>query len=72
MFQRTQKARDNTHAHTGYVSEFTQFIDEFMEKHPEVEENRRRGWKIFWDRKVDFEDLEKAARDSVPVTDHDS
>lgn len=51
----------------GYVSEFTQFIDKFLEEHPEVVENQRTGWYIFWNRKVDFEELKKASEDSVPT-----
>lgn len=53
--------------HAGYVSEFTQFMDKFLEEHPEVIENERRGWRIFWDRKVDLAELKKASEDSVPT-----
>jgi hypothetical protein len=51
--------------HSGYVSEFTQFIDQFIEQHPEVSENRRRGWYIFWDKRVDLDELERAKKDNV-------
>lgn len=49
-----------------YVSEFEQFMNRFLEEHPEVPEDQRRGRLIYWDQKVDLADLEKAARDSVP------
>lgn len=53
--------------HTGYVSEFTQFIDHFLEEHPECVEDQHRGWNLFWDHKVDFAELELAEKDHVPV-----
>ena len=53
--------------HGGYVSEFTQFMDTFLKEHPAVVENERRGWYIFWDRRVDLEELKKANQDSVPT-----
>ena len=53
--------------HGGYVSEFTQFMDTFLQEHPDVIENERRGWYIFWDRHVDLGELKKAKEDSVPT-----
>ena len=52
---------------TGYVSEFTLFMDKFLEEHPEVVENQHNGWHIFWDRNVDLGELKKAGEDSVPT-----
>lgn len=49
-----------------YVSEFEQFMNRFLEEHPEVQEDQRRGRLIYWDHKVDLAALEKAAKDSVP------
>jgi hypothetical protein len=57
--------------HAGYVSEFEQFMDKFLGEHPEVVEDQRRGWYIFWNRKVDFEELNKASEDSVPTKGYD-
>jgi len=51
---------------TGYVSEFTQFMNQYLAKHPEVVEDQKRGWGIFWDRKVDRAAIKKAEEDSVP------
>jgi hypothetical protein len=53
--------------HGGYVSEFTRFMNAFLQEHPEVVENQRKGWTIFWDSKVDFDALEKAREDGVPT-----
>jgi len=49
---------------SGYVSEFTQFIDTFLKEHPDVVEDQHTGWNIFWDHDVDFDALSRA--DGVP------
>ncbi|MES2320124.1 MAG: DUF3460 family protein [Pseudomonadota bacterium] len=51
----------------GYVSEFEQFMDNFIATHPEAERNRRRGWGIWWDHRVDLDELDKQHADEVPV-----
>lgn len=53
--------------HGGYVSEFDQFINDFLVHHPEVEEDQKRAWYIWWDHRVDLKDLEKQQEDTVPV-----
>jgi hypothetical protein len=35
-----------------YESEHTRFIREMMQKHPEWQEDQRRGRAIWWDRKL--------------------
>lgn len=50
----------------GYVSEFTEFINRFMENHPEEEEEQRTGRALYWDHKVDLTAQEGAGKDSVP------
>ena len=50
----------------GYVSEFDQFMDGFLARHPEVEEDRQRGWYIWWDHRVDLDELDKQRKDTVP------
>ena len=50
----------------GYVSEFEQFLGEFMHRHPEVEASQREGWRQFWERDVDFEEWKEQASDRVP------
>ena len=54
-----------------YVSSFTQFMDMFLENHPEVVEDQRLGWRIFWDRQVNFDELRQANEDSIPVKGYD-
>ncbi len=53
--------------HTGYVSEFDQFLHGFLAQHPEVQEDRQRGWYIWWDHRLDLDELDKQRKDSVPV-----
>ncbi len=50
-----------------YVSEFTHFMDHFLEEHPEVIKDQRIGWRLYWDKRVDQTAQEKAEHDSVPA-----
>ena len=50
----------------GYVSEFEQFMQGYLASHPEAERERRRGWNIWWDHRVDLDELDKQRADSVP------
>jgi len=50
-----------------YVSEFTAFMNAYLEEHPEVVADQARGRAIYWDRKVNFEELKKEAEDSAPA-----
>ena len=47
-----------------YESEHTRFMREMLAEHPEWVEDQRRGRAIWWDRKVDPEDLKKRREDS--------
>lgn len=49
-----------------YVSEFTSFIEGFLDQHPEVVEDQRRGWLIWWDHKIDMQAQEEAAMEREP------
>lgn len=49
-----------------YVSEFTAFINRYLEEHPEVEKDQHRGWRIWWDKQLDLKALEDAEKDNVP------
>lgn len=57
----------HSHPAQGYVSDFDQFLTDYLEQHPEVVEDRQRGWNIWWDHRLDLDDLEKQRKDSVPV-----
>ena len=50
-----------------YVSEFENFLNGYLERHPDVKEDQQRGWYIWWDHRVDLDELDKQRRDSVPV-----
>lgn len=52
---------------TKYVSEFGQFMKEYLDRHPEVVVDRYRGRAIWWDKPADFKQIEEAEKDSVPV-----
>lgn len=48
-----------------YVSEFTEFIDGYLKAHPEVVEDQKHGWDIYWNPKMDPAALRKAQEDFV-------
>lgn len=50
----------------GYVSEFTQFMDHYLVDHPEVAADKRTGFRLYWDKRLDFKALAQAEQDSVP------
>lgn len=52
---------------SNYVSEFDSFLGQYLEHHPEVLNDQRRGWYIFWDKDVDLAGQEQAQRDAVPL-----
>ncbi|WP_310493117.1 DUF3460 family protein [Dechloromonas sp.] len=47
----------------GYVSEYTQFIDQFLVDHPEALVDQHDGRQLYWDKKVDLADQQKAEQD---------
>jgi len=49
-----------------YVSEFTGFMNHYLEEHPEEVKEQHRGWRIYWDHKVDLAEQERIVKDSVP------
>lgn len=52
---------------TSYVSEFTDFMNHFLEDHPEVAADQRRGRSIYWDHEVDLKAQEEADETTVPT-----
>ena len=65
--QKRETKRHRPGAPGGYVSEFEQFLDNYIAQHPEVEEDQMRGWYIWWDHKQDIAERAKERRDSVAV-----
>ncbi|MDC7689504.1 DUF3460 family protein [Vogesella indigofera] len=49
-----------------YQSEFTQFMNDFLAKNPQVESERRELRLTWWDRKLDLEDLRRWNASRVP------
>ncbi|MNT25995.1 hypothetical protein D3C72_1615420 [compost metagenome] len=49
-----------------YQSEFTQFMNDFLAKNPQVESERRELRLTWWDRKLDLEDLRRWNASKVP------
>ena len=51
---------------SGYVSETTHFIREFLEKNPQVVEKQKKHRATWWDRPQDFEEQKNPVDDKVP------
>jgi hypothetical protein len=42
-----------------YVSEFTQFMDGYLREHPEVQRDQMLGWRIWWERFVNAQEIDR-------------
>ena len=49
----------------GYVSDFARFMDAYLHSHPEVVADQHTGWDIYWDKKVNFQELIEEKEDTV-------
>lgn len=49
-----------------YVSEFTLFMNRYLEQHPEVIEDQLRGWRFGWEQEVEPEAQRNAELDIAP------
>ncbi|AVG15418.1 MULTISPECIES: DUF3460 family protein [Chromobacteriaceae] len=49
-----------------YQSEFTQFINGFLDKNPEVDSERRELRLTLWDRELNLDDQRRWKESSVP------
>lgn len=49
-----------------YVSEFETFMNRFLQAHPEVVAEQRRGWRSFWEVKIDRKTAHVSKEDIVP------
>jgi hypothetical protein len=59
-------ARNVMHARY-YESDVTRLLRDMLAAHPEIEQSQREGRALFWDRKVDFEALERERQSEVPM-----
>jgi len=50
----------------GYVSDFSKFMNQYLEEHPEVVEEKKRGWASFWLLKTEIRSPEKSKDDVAP------
>ena len=57
----------HAHHYQGYVSEFTRFMDGYLQQHPAVLTDQQRGWNIWWNRYVDLGEWDRAQQDTVPL-----
>ncbi|MFC5475050.1 DUF3460 family protein [Paraherbaspirillum soli] len=49
-----------------YASEFSKFLEELKQQHPEIEEHQREGFALLWDRPpLDLEEQERANASEV-------
>lgn len=52
---------------TEYVSEFTQFMNDYLAQHPEVIADQHVGRAMYWDKQIDMAEVEKTERNAVPL-----
>ncbi|GHT82449.1 hypothetical protein AGMMS49960_17040 [Betaproteobacteria bacterium] len=50
----------------GYVSEYTQFMQEWLAQHPAERDERQKGFALWWDRPQDADTLRRRAESRVP------
>ena len=50
-----------------YVSEFTVFMNQFLQDHPEVVKDQQFGWNIYWNPKGSRAEPNEAEEDRVPA-----
>jgi len=49
-----------------YVSEFERFMQAYLDHHPDVVADQRCGWSIWWDHRVDLDELDRQRASEVP------
>lgn len=55
-----------------YVSEFGQFLNDYMREHPEVKRDQELGWRIWWERPVDARGIDSEAQAGLKPTNYHS
>ena len=53
---------------SGYESEITKFIRDFLDKNPQVVEKQKTNRATWWDRPQDLKQLKSQAESNVPQT----
>ena len=48
-----------------YTSEITLFIRDLLEKNPQIVEEQRRGRALWWDKKLDLDQIDRARASRV-------
>ncbi len=61
------KAAKLSYRTNAYVSDFERYLGRYLDQHPNVERDQRRGWYIWWDRRVDPADVEPQQPYAVKV-----
>lgn len=51
---------------TGYQSDATRMIRELLQEKPQIVEEQRKGRALWWDRKLDLEQLRRTRESRVP------
>ena len=51
-----------------YVSDFGQFLNDFMREHPEVKRDQELGWRIWWERPVDPRSIDRERQAELKPT----
>ena len=49
-----------------YVSDFERFMQDYLHQHPQVVEDQRDGWAIWWDHRVDLDEMDRQRESEVP------
>jgi hypothetical protein len=66
LFRRDRSSAVVRRRDRAYVSEFTKFINQYLDEHPEVVEDQWVGRSLLWDRKIDYREVAKAKEEEVP------
>jgi|GEM_PF-3960569 len=54
----------------GYISEFTLFINELLAEHPEIVEDQCLGWRMYWDRQADLDEMRRTGEENLLEEEH--
>lgn len=54
-----------------YVSDFERFMQDYLEHHPEVVADQRDGWFIWWDHRIDLDEMDRQRASEVPFRPYD-